>query len=143
MQMVVGVLMDRYGARSLLTLACLFCGFCTFLFSTTSYLWIADLSRFGMGIGSAFGFIGMVYITSHWFSGKKLATLVGIGNSIGMFGAIFGLSLLSYLFQLFYWKEVLYGIGILGMILSSIIFLIIRNEPKNIQKTESAKIQNL
>lgn len=143
MQLVVGPLMDRYGARSLITIACLFCGLSTFLFGITSYLFVANLSRFLMGIGSAFGFIGFVYICSHWFSGKRLAYLVGIGNSFGMLGAVFGLSLLSYIFSKFPWDQVLFFIGIGGIILSIIIFLIIRKEPEHIQEKESEKKEEI
>lgn len=96
MQIPAGALVDRYGARKLLTIASLICGFSTFIFSITHHLWLADISRFFMGTGSAFGFIGMIYICSHWFSGKKLGLLIGVGNSLGMFEAVFGLAFLSY-----------------------------------------------
>ena len=45
-----------------------------------------DLDHFFDQI-TAFAFVGMVYICSHWFEASKLAFLVGLGNSIGMLGA--------------------------------------------------------
>ena len=59
MQIPVGLLMDRFGARKLLTFASLICGIGSILFALTYQLATAELGRFFMGIGSAFGFVGM------------------------------------------------------------------------------------
>jgi len=136
MQLPVGALMDRYGARRLLTFACLICGVATLFFSVTDHVIVADISRFFMGIGSAFGFIGMIYVCSHWFSGKKLALMIGLGNSIGMLGAVFGLAFLSYLFQVFPWKDILYALGIIGIALTVLIYLVMKTETASVTKQD-------
>src|SRR5690606_9072077 len=105
MQLPVGVLMDRYGARKLLTLATLICGIGSILFGVAPTVWLSIVSRLMMGVGSAFAFIGMVYISSHWFHGKILALLIGAGNSIGMLGAVVGEGPLSQLVQTFSWRS--------------------------------------
>lgn len=143
MQLPVGALMDKYGARRLLTIAALTCGIATLFFSITDHVFVADISRFFMGIGSAFGFVGMIYICSHWFSGKKLALLVGLGNSIGMFGAVFGLALLSYLFQVFPWKDIVYVLGFMGIALGVLIYIIFKNEPKEIAHKEEKRQESV
>lgn len=141
MQLPAGALMDRYGARKLLTIASFVCGLATLLFSQTHSIWIADFSRIIMGVGSAFGFIGMIYITSHWFPAKNLALLVAIGNSLGMLGAVGGLSLLGYVVQVINWKPTLNILGIAGIILAIIIFLVVKNDPKETkEKTEKTRV---
>ena len=71
MQIPVGIMMDRYGARKLLTFAALFCGVGSFFFGMAQTLAPAEFGRFLIGIGSSFAFVGMIYICSHWFPQKN------------------------------------------------------------------------
>jgi len=64
MQLPVGIMMDRYGPRRLLTFACMVCVIGTFLFTGTTSFWVAASGRFLVGLGSAFGYLK---ISSLWF----------------------------------------------------------------------------
>ena len=141
MQLPVGLMMDRYGARRLLTFATLGVGVATLIFGLSPYLWLAEVSRFIMGGASAFAFIGMIYICSHWFEDSKLAIMIGLGNSLGMLGAVAGEGPLSFAVEAFGWRISMIGLGILGLFLGFIIYLAVRNEPPEMSKhgTESAK----
>lgn len=143
MQLPVGVLMDRYGARKLLTIATLVCGLASLIFGIAPAVWLTIVARVFMGIGSAFAFIGMIYITSHWFHGRILALLVGIGNSIGMLGAVFGEGPLSEMVRAFTWRPTMVGLGIIGLILGLVIFLIVRNDPKSMEAQATKKKSSL
>ncbi|MCB1080493.1 MAG: MFS transporter [Chlamydiia bacterium] len=134
MQIPVGLLMDRFGARRLLTFAALFCGIGSFLFGTALQLPAAEFGRFLMGIGSAFAFVGMVYVCSHWFPPKKLALLVGIGNSVGMLGAVGAEGPLSFAVESFGWRWTVNAFGFIGIALALILFLFIRKEPKSLKE---------
>ncbi|MCB1110279.1 MAG: MFS transporter, partial [Chlamydiia bacterium] len=133
MQLPVGVLMDRFGARKLLTLATLTCGIASLLFGMAPMVWVTVVARLLMGAGSAFAFIGMVYISSHWFHGKILAFLVGVGNSIGMLGAVFGEGPLAQLVAHLSWRPASILLGGLGVALGIVIYLAVRNEPPSMQ----------
>src|SRR3990167_10225734 len=50
MQLPVGILMDRFGPRRLLTFACLVCVIGTFMFANTSSMSIAMIGRFLVGM---------------------------------------------------------------------------------------------
>ena len=143
MQLPVGILMDRYGARRLLTFGAMICAIGSILFAFSYHIGLADISRLLMGAGSAFGFIGMIYISSHWFSGKTLALLIGLGNSLGMLGAVVGQGPLSYLTQPFGWREVSFALGIFGALLALAIFLVVRNEPKGISTKKTPNLNIL
>lgn len=56
MQLLVGLLMDRFGPRRLLTFACLLCALGTYLFAGGYQYGIAELGRFLVGFGFAFCF---------------------------------------------------------------------------------------
>jgi len=145
MQIPVGLLMDRYGARWLLTLAALLCGIGCFFFGTTTQLSIAELGRFLMGIGSAFAFVGMVYVCSHFFPARRLALLVGVGNSIGMVGAFGALGPLSFSVDSFGWRFTVNAFGYIGIALAIILFIFMRREPRPSKKVETPNkfIKNL
>lgn len=131
MQLPVGILMDRFGARRLLTIALFGCGTGCLIFGLTDKILLAQFSRLLMGAGSAFAFVGLVYICSHWFPKDKLASLVGLGNSLGMLGAVSGLGPLSYAVALIGWRDTTTAMGIAGLALGVVIFFAIRQEPKN------------
>ena len=134
MQLPVGLLMDRFGARKLLTIATILCGLGTLLFGSTHILLFAQLGRFITGVGSAFAFVGLVYVCSHWFSGKMLALMVGLGNSLGMIGAVSGEGPVAFLVDMLGWRWTLIFLAILGFVLGAAMFFLVRNEPPAMQK---------
>ncbi|WP_194848299.1 MFS transporter [Candidatus Neptunochlamydia vexilliferae] len=129
MQIPVGLLMDRFGARNLLTFASLFCGFGSLLFAAAHHIIPADIGRFLMGIGSSFAFVGMVYVCSHWFPAKKLALLVGIGNSLGMLGAFGAQGPLSFVVETMGWRFTVVTFGITGIVLALVLFFFMKKAP--------------
>ena len=139
MQLPVGMLMDRFGARKLLTIAALVCGIASILFGIAMHVPLSIIARLLMGAGSAFAFIGMVYICSHWFHGKILGLLVGIGNSIGMLGAVFGEGPLAELVKHFSWRPTSIVLGVLGVALGVVIYLAVRNEPPGMEHKDDKK----
>jgi len=143
MQIPVGMLMDRYGARKLLTFAALICGIGSFLFGMAGTMPPAQLGRFLMGIGSSFAFVGMIYVCSHWFPPQKLALLVGIGNSIGMLGAVGAEGPLSYAVRDFGWRGVVNAFGFIGVALAVILFLFIKKDSKKKSAKSKEDFQGL
>jgi len=136
MQIPVGILMDRFGARRLLTFASLICAIGSFMFGFSFYLSVAEAGRFLMGIGSAFGFIGMVYVCSHWFPANKLALLVGLGNSIGMLGAVGAEGPLTMSVDAIGWRYTVHIFGLFGLVLALVIYIFIRREPQRMKRGE-------
>lgn len=122
-QLIVGVLMDYYGAKRLLTLASLVCGIGAIAFGASQYLWLASFGRLLIGAGSAFAFVGMVFICSHLFPKKKRALVIGLANSIGMLGAVAGGGPLSVVIHTVHWKYVMEVLGFIGLMLAMLIFV--------------------
>jgi MFS family permease len=129
MQIPAGLLMDRFGARMWLTLSALFCGFGGLLFAAAHGFYLASFSRLLIGAGSASAFVGLIYLSSHWFDPKRLPVLLGIGNSLGMLGAAIGEGPLSFLLAAFGFRFISTTLGLIGIVLGLVIFAIIRNDP--------------
>jgi MFS family permease len=143
MQLPVGFLLDRFGARSLLSIGSLLCGLGGILFGISHYVWHAELGRLLMGAGSAFAFISFVYICSHWFAAKRLAMLVGLGNSLSMLGAVAGQGPMSLMVESLGWREMEVILGIIGVIIAIVIFCVVKNKPVKLVVQEKPNIKKV
>lgn len=129
MQIPVGLLMDRYGPRFLLTLAAIFCAVGCFVFSFAPMLWVAQLGRFIMGIGGSFAVVGCLKLASAWFPANRFALLTGIMVAVGMMGGVFGQAPVAKMVLSFGWRETAMLGGLLGVVLSVVIWLVIADAP--------------
>jgi sugar phosphate permease len=118
LQLPVGVLLDRYGPRILITLACLICVIGVFIFSGTTVFWVAATGRFLVGFGSAFAFVGVLKLATIWLPEDKLAMVSGLASALGTIGAMIGDNLLGSLVVKVGWRETVnltayFGIGLI------------------------------
>ena len=127
MQILVGLLMDRYGPRRLLAMASLFCASGTYLFVGSRSLAIAELGRFFVGFGSAFAFVGALKLATIWLPSNRFALISGIITSLGMFGAMLGDVALRSLVDNFGWKTTTYFSAIIGVFLAIAIWMVVRD----------------
>lgn len=130
MQLPVGVLIDTYGPRILLTIATAICAVATLIFAITDNLTIACVARLMIGFGSAFAAVGTMKLAANWFAAEKFAFLTGLMVTIGMLGAIGGEAPLAMLIDHFGWRETLLILGFIGIFLAFLIFFVSRDVPK-------------
>jgi len=115
MQLPVGLLLDRYGPRRLLTLACLICVIGTFLFTGTTSFWVAASGRFLVGLGSAFAFVGVLKLATIWLPENRLAMVSGMTAALGTIGAMVGDNFLVFFVTQFGWVKALNAIAVMGI----------------------------
>ncbi len=127
MQLPVGLLMDRYGPRALLTLASLLCAIGSFLFAATQIVLIAQMGRFLVGFGSSFAFVGVLKLASIWLKRENFGFVVGLATTLGMVGAMVGQNALARLVKTFGWQQVTYASAVFGVVLALILWGMIRN----------------
>ena len=130
MQLPVGILMDRYGARKLLTLACLSCTIGSLMFSYPSSLLIAGAGRFLVGFGSAFAFVGVLSSAINWLPYKYFSLVAGLMTTIGMLGLVYGEIKLTALTHSFNLEHILFMLVAIGAIMTITIFLIVKDSPE-------------
>ncbi len=130
MQLFAGLSLDRFGPRRLLTMATLLCALGTLLFAITKSVFIASIGRFLIGTGSAFTFIAALLLISRWFPPRYFALLAGITQLLGALGATFGGAPLAYANIQYGWRATLYGSGLFGLLLATIIFAVVRDYPE-------------
>lgn len=142
MQLPVGMMMDRFGARKLLSTAALICAAGCAFYGLAPSFWFLIIGRILLGVGSAFAFIGMVYICSHWFERNKIATLIAIGNSFGMIGAIAGEGPLAISVLKFGWRSPMVILGIIGILLAIVMIFTLRSDKNSKVEKEDKKKRN-
>lgn len=132
MQIPVGLLVDRFGPRKVVTVAIFLCAIGTFVFASSSNLLTASAGRFIVGLGASFAAINSLKLTSNWFSPDRFAFMAGLLMTVGMLGAVGGQAPLSYYIDHSgSWRDAMTHIAIVGTILAIIFWLIVRDYPKH------------
>ena len=129
LQIPLGVLIDRWGARILMTTALSIAGIGSVILATANTIEFAYLGRFIIGIGSAVGFLGSLAIASKWFPPHRFAMLAGLVMFFGMMSAVFAQGPLAALVGTYGWRVVMLGLGASGIALAIFIALFVRNTP--------------
>lgn len=127
-QLLVGVLMDHYGPRRMLTIACLICGIGTFLFASKVDFPIAALGRFLMGFGSAFAFVGVLKLATLWLPANRFALVSGLTSALGTAGASIGEVLLTKFVSSVGARETIMTFAGIGIILAIILLVFIPDD---------------
>ncbi|WP_156413024.1 MFS transporter [Legionella rubrilucens] len=140
LQIPVGVLLDRYGPRLLLTLACMVCVIGTFIFCGTQLFWVAAIGRFLVGFGSAFAFVGVLKLATIWLPEDKLAMVSGMASALGTIGAMLGDNLLGYMVIKLGWRETVNYTAIFGIGLIFVLWYGIRDRHRN--QRQSGTVEN-
>ena len=129
MQIPVGMLIDRFGPRKLLSLACLCCTIGSYLFMNFASIYIAGIGRFLVGFGSSFAFVGVLTLLTHWLPKRYFSLATGLMTALGMFGLMYGGVKLTELSAIMTLDKVLMLTVIAGAVLTALIFLIVRDAP--------------
>ncbi len=144
MQIPVGMLMDKFGPRRVLTFACLCCVIGTYLFASTQNIAMAQLGRFLVGFGSAFAYVGVLKISNDWLPGKYFALMAGLTTTLGMVGAMSGELTMAYMVNAVGWQSTLYYSVILGIPLTVALWFILKDvkNSNSVKNTDTVKNLN-
>ncbi len=145
MQIAAGALVDRAGPRRLLIGMVLLCAIGSFIFARTHSFALAAVGQLILGFASAFAFVGVMKLASNWFTPKYFGLIAGLTTSLGMIGAMVSNILIAYAMHGIGWRGVWYIFGMLGILLTVVIYLICVNhpEPKIVKVPDAMKWQNI
>jgi MFS family permease len=127
--LVAGVLLDRWGAKYVVPMGMLLLALGCMLFAvpTTS---VGGAGRLLQGAGSAFAFTGAVYLASHGFSAKKLATAIGFTQCFGMLGGSMGQIAVGPLIHGVVTVGTFWiGLGVVVLLVAGVLFAMTPREP--------------
>jgi MFS family permease len=122
-QLLAGALFDRFGGKKVLIPASLFVVLgCLLISLPSTNLGTLATGRIFMGLGSGFGFIGVMYLAAMWFRPEKLALVSGLTTSLGILGALIGQAPLSRLVDAVGWRSSWAYVALAG-VLSTLVLI--------------------
>ncbi len=87
--LVSGASLDRWGAKYTVPVGIFFLAVGLIMFGVGA-TWLAYIGRLLQGAGAAFAFVGAVYLATHGFPARYLATAIGFTQMMGMLGGSAG-----------------------------------------------------
>lgn len=138
MQLPVGILIDRFGPRRLLTLACACCALGSYLFGFRLELWMISLGRFLVGFGSSFAFVGVLTLATMWLPRHLFSLFAGLMTTLGMLGNVFAEIQITSIEQHLGIDSVLANTVKIGLVLTLILFLCVRDNKNYMAKHQTA-----
>lgn len=129
MQLIVGLLFDRFGGKRLLVPATLVVAFGCYIVTFSESLYMLTVGRFLMGFGSAFGFVGTLYMATIWYPLHRIAFLSGLTTALGMLGAILGQTVLSAIVEKVGWEMSWIYSAWAGFVVAAILMIAIPKTP--------------
>ncbi len=126
-----GLLLDRFSPRKILFLALLVSSIAMFTFAYSTTFWGAGISRLVQGFCGSFSFLGAIRIVSRWFSPKKMALASGSVVTLSMLGGMVAQTPVASLSIAIGWRHTLMWFAVLGLILTVLEWVIVRDYPSN------------
>jgi sugar phosphate permease len=138
MQIIVGLLLDRYGAKRFILLGSFTCAAGVLVFAATNNIVIGGLGRALTGFGASFAFVAALWLTNHWFAPTRFALLSGSVNAVGMLGTAVGAIALSDLITQAGWGNVFIATGATGLVIFLVALVFVREPPSPAATTTTA-----
>lgn len=124
MQIPVGLLLDRYSIRRLLSCAILICAIGCAIFGQAHVFWQACLGRLLIGLGSAFAALSCLQIAASYLPKKRFAMLTGLTLTLGMLGAVIAQVPLAWLIDIMSWRQTMMTLALIGFGLTFLVWVL-------------------
>ncbi|MCW3494467.1 MFS transporter [Microbacterium sp. SSM24] len=129
MQIPVGVLLDRYGARPIMTIGMVLMAVGQLVMAISPSVGVAIVARMLLGAGDAAIFPGVLRLVATWFPAQRGPLMVQFTGLVGQTGQLVALIPLAALLHATTWTITFGSVAGLGILFAVLVFLLIRNHP--------------
>ncbi|MEE8444715.1 MAG: MFS transporter, partial [Alphaproteobacteria bacterium] len=129
MQIPVGILLDRFGPRRVMSGLLLLAVAGSLVFATADSAPGLGAGRVLMGIGCAAGLMGSMVIFARWFPQKWFATLSAVIFAVGGIGNLLATAPLALVSESIGWRGAFIGMAALTTGMAAVLFLVLRDAP--------------
>lgn len=129
MQIPVGLLLDRFGARPVITIGMALMAVGQLVMAFSPNVGIAIVARMLLGAGDAAIFPSVLRVVSTWFSAQRAPVLVQLTGIVGQAGQLLALLPMAALLHATSWEIAFGSLAGLGVLFTILVFGIIRNRP--------------
>jgi sugar phosphate permease len=131
MQIPIGILIDRWGARTVLIGGAISAALGAFLFGSTHDFALACAGRAIVGGASAVGWLVILKLATHWFPHQRFAMLSGLGLFFGNIGALTAQVPLRLLIENFGWRTTVLASAAVILAMGILAWAIVENDPSS------------
>jgi predicted MFS family arabinose efflux permease len=143
MQVPVGVLLDRFGSRTLLL--------CGLVLMTTGQLGFAFSTSFGsaviaravLGAGDAMIFVSVIRLVSIWFLVRQAPLITQLTGLTGQLGAIAAAAPLTLLLDRLGWTRAFATVSSIGLLLLIAVVVLVKDSPYRSDAVVTIKLRAL
>jgi len=138
--LIAGALLDRYGDKYTIPAGIIIVAIGSILFGVGNEMY-ASIGRLMQGAGSAFGFVGAVYVATKNLPARYLALAVGATQMFGMAGGSAGQAFVNNLVNVqgFSWRAFWVMAGVVGIILAISLIMLLQKETEKAESTEKKR----
>lgn len=129
MQIPIGVLLDRFGSRPIMTVGMLLMAAGQLTMALSPSIGIAIFARVLLGAGDAAIFPAVLRLVATWFPAQRGPLMVQFTGIIGQAGQLIALVPLAALLHATSWTITFGSIAGLGVLFTILVALVIRNHP--------------
>lgn len=126
MQVPIGILLDRYGPRSIATVFALLCALGAVLFSLSNSWILALCGRFLIGVGSSGAYISSTKVIRSWTQPKYFSLFMAITATVGLLTAHQSGIITTHLMEQFGWQKAILYLSAGGVILASTLWILVK-----------------
>ncbi len=129
-QVPIGMLIDRFGPRRLMTLAALGCVAGCAIFALSPGISGVVVGRFVIGAAAAFSLVGAMAVAGLWFPARRFALLSGLAMMMGMLGAMVGQAPFRLVVEALDWRGAVFALAIGGLVVAIAVWATVRDRPR-------------
>ena len=129
MQIPVGVLLDRFGAKKLLVTGVVLMTGGQFAFAFASTFGAGVAARVFVGMGDAMVFISLIQLVALWFPPARTAMVTQMTGVVGQIGAVIATAPLSAALHRLGWTTSFAAAASVGILLGIVLIVVVRDSP--------------
>ena len=129
MQIPIGILLDRYGSRPIMTIGMLLMAAGQLTMALSPSIGVALVARILLGAGDAAVFPAVLRLVATWFPAQRGPIMVQLTGIVGQSGQLIALVPVAALLHATTWTITFGSIAGLGALFTVLVFFVIRNHP--------------
>lgn len=140
LQVPVGVAIDRFGPRRVLTVAAVLSGIGSLTFALAPTIGVAYMGRLLVGAGAGFALIGALKLCAVWFPPERFALVTGLTTMLGAFGAINGQAPLAAAIGAWGWRATMVAAAVLAVAIAGLVWAVARDRRDDAPPAEAPAV---
>lgn len=129
MQIPVGLMVDRYGSRSVMLVGTVLLAGAQAGFALAETYPLALLARTAVGIGDAMTFICVLRLVSRWFPTRQVPFVTQLTGTLGQLGAVGAAVPMTWALTTWGWTPAYLAASALGVALAVLLLVVVHDSP--------------